>query len=355
MALSRLGRLRFALPTRKMSEPKVPKLKERAAEAPSTLRVAEMSRDAVLETSTSTAPQALTSAKSSIAIKTQDDLDAPPRMKKAKTGLGEQKKRKHIKVDEEDEFEGSGSRRAPVREPKGWRELLAIIEKAREGMVAPVDEVGAESLGDWHDVKNGTLSAKDARFRTLLALMLSSQTKDAVTAAAMVNLRNHFVPLSVASMLNATEEEIDTCINKVGFHNKKSVYIKKTIAILHETYDDDVPDTIKKMTDLPGVGPKMAFLLMQIAWEKVIGIGVDTHVHRLSNRYNWVSTKNPEETREALQTWLPKEYWATINKTLVGFGQMMCLPIGPKCKECPAAHICPASSVPRPSKREKPL
>ena len=222
-------------------------------------------------------------------------------------------------------------------------------------MVAPVDEVGAESLGDWHEVKNGTLPAKDARFRTLLALMLSSQTKDAVTAAAMVNLRKRFVPLSVASMLNATEEEIDACINKVGFHNKKSIYIKKTIAILHEQYDDDVPDTIKKMTDLPGVGPKMAFLLMQIAWDKVIGIGVDTHVHRLSNRYNWVSTKNPEETREALQTWLPKEYWATINKTLVGFGQMMCLPIGPKCGDCPASHICPASTVPRSSKRDKSL
>lgn len=338
-----------------MSDPKIPKSKEAPAELYSALRTTEMARDAAAESELSTTPVALSSAKSTLPLMVKEQLEAAPRLKKAKTGLGTPKKRKHISVDDEDDFEGSGSRRAPAREPKGWKELLTIIEKARENIIAPVDEVGAEHLGDWDQVKTGALSAKDARFRTLLALMLSSQTKDAVTAAAMANLRTRFAPLSVASMLGATELEIDACIDKVGFHNKKSIYIKKAVAMLHEQWDDDIPDSIKTITELPGVGPKMAFLLMQIAWNKVIGIGVDTHVHRISNRFKWVATKNPEETREALQSWLPKEYWGTINQTLVGYGQSVCLPIGPKCSQCPASHLCPASTAPRSAKREKSL
>lgn len=152
-------------------------------------------------------------------------------------------------------------------------------------MVAPVDTVGADSLGDWDAVERGEIDAKVARFRTLLALMLSSQTKDQVTANAMANLRGTFAPLTVDTIRAATEAQIDKCIEKVGFHHRKSTYIKKTVDILHEKYDDDVPATIKEIMDLPGVGPKMGFLLMQIAWKNVIGIGVDTHVHRISNRY----------------------------------------------------------------------
>lgn len=338
-----------------MSEPKVRKLKEKAVEDRNALRTAEMAHDATIELKSIPSPVPLVTSVSALPPVGPVDIIPPAPIKRSKTGLGTQKKRKHIKVEQEDEFEGTLGKRYSSREPKAWKEVLSTIEQARAGFTAPVDEVGAESLGDWDEVKAGTLPARDARFRTLLALMLSSQTKDAVTAAAMVNLRKRFPPLSVGSMLNATEEEIDACINKVGFHNRKSIFIKKVVAILHEQYDDDVPDTIKTITDLPGVGPKMAFLLMQIAWNRVIGIGVDTHVHRISNRLGWVSTKSPEETREALQAWLPSEHWGTINQTLVGYGQVICVPIGPKCPQCPVSHLCPSSTVPRSVKREKTL
>ena len=62
------------------------------------------------------------------------------------------------------------------------------------------------------------------------------------------------------------------------------------------------------LTSLPGVGPKMAYICMTAAWGKVEGIGVDTHVHRIANRLNWVqrSTKTPEQTRLALENWMPR-------------------------------------------------
>lgn len=98
----------------------------------------------------------------------------------------------------------------------------------------------------------------------------------------------------------------------------------------------------------------MAYLTMQEAWGKSIGIGVDTHVHRISNRLGWVSqTKTPEHTRKELEGWLPQPYWEPVNSLLVGFGQTICRPIGPRCYECPAREICPKIGVVMSSQKKK--
>ncbi|XP_051561704.1 endonuclease III-like protein 1 [Myxocyprinus asiaticus] len=85
---------------------------------------------------------------------------------------------------------------------------------------------------------------------------------------------------------------------------------------------------------------------MDITWNHVSGIGVDTHVHRISNRLGWTKkeTKTPEETRRAFEEWLPGDLWSKINWLLVGFGQQVCLPVGPLCLNqhtCPSAHQLP--------------
>lgn len=84
-------------------------------------------------------------------------------------------------------------------------------------------------------------------------------------------------------------------------------------------------------------------------------VGVDTHVHRISNRIGWVKkpTPTPEDTRKALQFWLPFELWSEVNHLMVGFGQTICTPISPICNECLNRDICPSSGKGRksPSKR----
>lgn len=116
--------------------------------------------------------------------------------------------------------------------------------------------------------------------------------------------------------------------------------------ILLEKYGGDIPKTVKELCDLPGVGPKMAHICMRVAWGEVSGIGVDTHVHRICNRLGWMKkpTKTPEETRNALEDWLPKPLWSEVNHLLVGFGQETCLPRFPKCSECLNKNICPYAS-----------
>lgn len=73
----------------------------------------------------------------------------------------------------------------------------------------------------------------------------------------------------------------------------------------------------------------------------MIVLGVDTHVHRISNRLGWVNTKTPEETRKALEDWLPQELWSEVNHLLVGFGQQICQPIKAQCATCLNHELCP--------------
>nr|XP_015215439.1 PREDICTED: endonuclease III-like protein 1 [Lepisosteus oculatus] len=230
---------------------------------------------------------------------------------------------------------GRGDAKKDRWEPAGWQKQLDNIREMRKGKDAPVDLMGAEKCFD------DQASPKVMRYQVLISLMLSSQTKDQVTSAAMTKLRDH--GLSVESILKTDEGTLGELIYPVGFYKTKVKYIKQTTEILQNQYDGDIPDNVADLIRLPGIGPKMAHLIMNIAWRKVSGIGVDTHVHRIANRLGWVkkSTKTPEETRVALEDWLPRDLWSEINWLLVGFGQQVCLPINPLCSDCLNKDSCP--------------
>ena len=217
--------------------------------------------------------------------------------------------------------------------PAAWRSVYAALKQARERTQAPVDIEGAETLADTQS------PPKVMRFQTLVGLMLSSQTKDPVTAAAMTRLKEK--GLSVSEIREMTEDEISQLIYPVSFYKTKARHIKKTAEKLHEDHEDDVPDSIEELLELPGVGPKMSYLCLSLCYGKVEGIAVDTHVHRICNRLGWVQSKTPEQTRVQLQSWLPREYWSEINLTLVGWGQTVCKPVKPLCDLCPAKADCP--------------
>ncbi|KAK6024973.1 base excision DNA repair protein, HhH-GPD family [Ostertagia ostertagi] len=156
-------------------------------------------------------------------------------------------------------------------------------------------------------------------------------------------LRKH--GCNVDAMIEIPTAELEKLLCPVGFYKKKAVFVKKAAEVLKEKYDSDVPDNIEDLCSLAGVGPKMAHLVLQIAWNKVEGIAVDTHVHRIVNRLGWMKTSTPEQTRVKLQEMLPRSHWTTINPLLVGFGQQICLPIGPKCGSCLCQDICPSFTV----------
>jgi len=222
--------------------------------------------------------------------------------------------------------------------PPNWKEVYERIQKMRKETVAPVDTMGCASF------RQNIITPAESRYHILISLILSAQTKDAVTAAAMNSLRNH--GLTVDNIINTSESTIDSLISKVGFHARKAGYIKRTSQILKDKFNSDIPSELSDILSLPGVGKKMAYLLLTHAWDNTQGIGVDVHVHRISNRLGWVhNTKTPEQTRVGLEAWMPKEYWGKdgVNKMLVGFGQTICKPIGPKCGICAVNDLCPSA------------
>ena len=213
--------------------------------------------------------------------------------------------------------------------------------------------------------------------------MLSSQTKDEVTNTAIANLRAAFGgSVSLEAMIEADEKVVSEAISKVGFWRRKTGYVlyslrkpvsptlsnsylKQAAIKLRDEFNSDVPNTVDELCSLPGVGPKMAFLTLQIAWGLNHGIGVDVHVHRITNLLGWHKppTKTPEQTRFVylshfrlelkllsrfrlnLQSWLPKDLHYDINHLLVGFGQVICLPVSPRCDVCElsAKGLCPSA------------
>ncbi|KAM7256120.1 hypothetical protein ACFE04_011861 [Oxalis oulophora] len=226
--------------------------------------------------------------------------------------------------------------------PTNWEEVLEGIRKMRSSEDAPVDTMGCEKAGS-------SLPPKERRFAVLVSSLLSSQTKDQVTHGAIQRLHQNDM-LTAETINEADEATIKELIYPVGFYTRKASNMKKIAKICLMKHDGDVPSTLEELLSLPGIGPKMAHLVMNVAWNNVQGICVDTHVHRICNRLGWVSKKgtkqkttSPEETREALQRWLPKEEWIPINPLLVGFGQTICTPLRPRCDVCGVNSSCPSA------------
>ena len=220
-------------------------------------------------------------------------------------------------------------------EPEGWQDIYELVRELRHDQTAPCDIAGAEALtlppplSSSHDDTASSSFAvyeKTRRFQTLIALMLSSQTKDAMVAKAMHNLREVNADgtdgLTVHSILAMDADVLNAKIYSVGFRNNKTKYIKRVAEILHDQYDDDIPGTAAEMiTDLPGVGPKMAYIVENICWGIQTGIGVDTHMQRLFPKLGWTDGTTPEQIRKHVQSWLPPSYWGDVNLLWVGFGQ----------------------------------
>lgn len=223
--------------------------------------------------------------------------------------------------------------------PKGWRKLYDVVCSMRAAADAPVDSIGCDRLFDPKAPKSVQ------RYQILLSLMLSSQTRDQVTAAAMGRLKE--AGCTPQQVMKLSEAKLAALLVPVSFYNNKAKYIKETTRRIVEEHAAEVPSDYQTLTSFPGLGPKMVHLFLQAADGKVEGIGVDTHVHRIARRFKWVppSAKSPEDTRKALEGWMPRELWDKVNHLLVGLGQTVCLPRHPKCDMCPAASVCPNAFV----------
>ena len=174
-------------------------------------------------------------------------------------------------------------------------------------------------------------------FRTLVCALLSTRTKDETTWKVC---KKFFEKVSSPEdLLKLSEKDIAELIYPVGFYRVKAKQLKEIGKILVHKYNGRVPDKIEELLKLPGVGRKVANLVLSKGYGKP-AIVVDVHVHRIVNRWCILKTKTPEETEKRLMELLPEELWSDINYLLVALGQTICLPRKPKCEECPIKEYC---------------
>ena len=181
------------------------------------------------------------------------------------------------------------------------------------------------------------MQEKESPFAILVASILSLRTKEEQTAPAAKRLLA--LARTPKAMLQLREEEIAKTIYPVGFYRNKARDILALSGKLVSDYSSVVPDDIDELLTFKGVGRKTANLVVLTAYGKD-GICVDVHVHRISNRLGFVTTKTPDETEFALREKLPRKYWHEYNPVLVAFGRNLCLPISPRCSICPVTNIC---------------
>jgi endonuclease-3 len=181
-------------------------------------------------------------------------------------------------------------------------------------------------------------------FKVLVSCILSLRTKDQVTGSASQRL---FAEADTPAKLALLPlERIEAAIYPVGFYRNKAQQIQAISERLVREYGGVVPDSLEELLTFKGVGRKTANLVVTLGFGKP-GICVDTHVHRICNRWGYVTTKTPEGTEFALRDKLPPPYWIEINDLLVTFGQNCCLPVSPRCTACPLDHLCGKAGVGR--------
>jgi len=210
--------------------------------------------------------------------------------------------------------------------------------------VHDVARILKETTRPWENPSVNQVAKKRDPYLVLISCILSLRTKDETTDGASARLFG--LADRPEAMITLSSEDIERAIYPVGFYRNKTRTILDVSRALIETYGGRVPDDIDELLKLKGVGRKTANLVITVGFGKP-GVCVDTHVHRVTNRWGYVSTKTPEETESALREKLPRRYWIEINGMIVSFGKRICHPTSPRCSICPLSTYCDRVGVTR--------
>jgi endonuclease III len=206
--------------------------------------------------------------------------------------------------------------------------VMDILRREAPGWGAPAVTLIADTTGD--------------PFRVLVSTILSLRTQDETTAVASRRLFARAA--DPRAMLKLRAATIEKLIYPVGFYRTKARALLDVCRALLERFDGMVPCDLDALLTLNGVGRKTANLVLTLGF-RAPGICVDTHVHRITNRWGYVRTTAPNDTEQVLRKILPPAHWIEINDILVAFGQRLCRPISPHCSRCPIVAFCPRRGV----------
>jgi len=200
------------------------------------------------------------------------------------------------------------------------------------------------AVAGWKEPIVTRISRERSPYKVLISCVLSLRTQDATTEKASERL--FALAATPEAMLALPAARIEKAIYPVGFYRTKARSLREISRQLIERYGGAVPDEIDDLLTLPGVGRKTANLVVTYGYDKP-GICVDTHVHRITNRWGYVAAKSPDQTEMALRETLPRRHWIPLNDLLVTYGQNLCKPLSPYCSACTISKWCARVGVAR--------
>ena len=221
------------------------------------------------------------------------------------------------------------SRVKPTRE-----HVDAVMKRIGNGIRA----LGLPAIEKISEEQSGTA------FHVLIATMLSAQTRDPVTLEASTRLFAK-APTPEA-MAKLSEAQIEKLIYPVSFYRNKAAHVKATCRKLLAEFGGVAPSTMDELLTLPGVGRKTANLVRIVAHRRPDSICVDTHVHRIANRFGWVRTRTPEQTERALYEVTAKKWWSRLNLYLVTWASTSASP-SIRCVRAARSSACARASASR--------
>jgi endonuclease-3 len=177
----------------------------------------------------------------------------------------------------------------------------------------------------------------------LVATILSAQCTDERVNTVTEHLFQKY--RTPQDYLDVPEEELAADIKPTGFFNQKTRSIRGAARMIVDEYEGLVPGTMEELVTLPGVARKTANIVLGNSFDTVVGIAVDTHVRRVSQRLGFTSHEDPEKIERDLMDLLPKERWFPFTYRLIDHGRAVCVARTPKCEICPVSDLCPSSRV----------
>jgi len=174
-------------------------------------------------------------------------------------------------------------------------------------------------------------------FKIAIYAILSSRTRDEITLKVCKKLFKKIK--NVEDLIKIDEKELEKLIYPVGFYKNKAKILKKFAIELKNRFNSKIPSNLNDLLTLPGIGLKVAKVILSEAFKKP-HIAVDSHVLRIANKLGIINTKNVKRANEILEKIVPERLKLEVNKIFVAFGQTVCKPKNPKCKECSIKNFC---------------
>jgi endonuclease-3 len=177
----------------------------------------------------------------------------------------------------------------------------------------------------------------------LVATILSAQSTDVGVNIVTKTLFKKY--RTAKDYAQVPQEELERDIHSTGFYRSKAKSIRAMAKALIDHHGGQVPQTMDELTSLAGVGRKTANVVLGNAFNQNVGIVVDTHVTRLSQRLGLTKQTDAEKIEQDLMPLVPQEEWALFSHLLIYHGRAICQARNPRCEECPIFKYCPSGNA----------